>query len=155
MIRPMWRCGIILTIKCGILSFELNHIWQRGHQIFCCFSKTNSGTLNRAAFYLCHNRIWDCCNQKVSLVQSSWIHFWQNKNFRLKNCKIFIRNFEACVTNGSQFHNSADRLRFDLPTTEFAMNLHRNNRAVLSADLGDVLLDLAVILRYSNKVKNK
>ena len=75
--------------------------------------------------------------------------FLLNKNYRLKNCKIFIRNFEACVINASQFHNSADRLRFDLPTTEFTMNLNRNNQAVLSTDLGDVLLDLSVVLRYS------
>ena len=67
----------------------------------------------------------------------------------MKNCKIFIRNFEACVINASQFHNSADRLRFDLPTTEFTMNLNRNNQAVLAGDLGDVLLDLSVVLRYS------
>lgn len=66
---------------------------------------------------------------------------------RLKNCKIFIRNFEACVVNASHFHNSADRLRFDLPTTEFTLNLHRNNQVVLSTDLGDVLLDLSILLR--------
>ena len=53
------------------------------------------------------------------------------------------------MINASQFHNSADRLRFDLPTTEFTMNLNRNNQAVLSTDLGDVLLDLSVVLRYS------
>ena len=77
------------------------------------------------------------------------VAFWSNKHYRLKNCKIFIRNFEACVINASDFHNSADRLRFDLPTTEFTMNLNRNNQAVLATDLGDVLLDLSVVLRYS------
>ena len=53
------------------------------------------------------------------------------------------------MINASDFHNSADRLRFDLPTTEFTMNLNRNNQAVLATDLGDVLLDLSVVLRYS------
>ena len=53
------------------------------------------------------------------------------------------------MINASQFHNSADRLRFDLPTTEFTMNLNRNNQAVLAGDLGDVLLDLSFVLRYS------
>ena len=76
------------------------------------------------------------------------VAFSSNKHYRLKNCRIFIRNFEACVINASHFHNSADRLRFDLPTTEFTMNLNRNNQAVLATDLGDVLLDLSVILRY-------
>ena len=70
------------------------------------------------------------------------------KCLRLKNCKIFIRNFEACVVNASHFHNSADRLRFDLPTTEFTLNLHRNNQVVLSTDLGDVLLNLSILLRF-------
>ena len=77
------------------------------------------------------------------------VAFSSNKHYRLKNCRIFIRNFEACVINASHFHNSADRLRFDLPTTEFTMNLNRNNQAVLATDLGDVLLDLSVVLRYS------
>ena len=76
--------------------------------------------------------------------------FPSNKYLRLKNCKIFIRNFEACVVNASHFHNSADRLRFDLPTTEFTLNLHRNNQVVLSTDLGDVLLDLSILLRFLN-----
>ena len=77
------------------------------------------------------------------------VAFSSNKHYRLKNCRIFIRNFEACVINASHFHNSYDRLRFDLPTTEFTMNLNRNNQAVLATDLGDVLLDLSVVLRYS------
>ena len=51
------------------------------------------------------------------------------------------------MANASQFKNSSDRLRFDLPATNLTVTLNRNNQAILSEDLGDVLLDLSVILR--------
>ena len=63
------------------------------------------------------------------------------------------------MNNASQFKNSADRLRFDLPTTNFSITLDRNNQAILSEDLGDVLLgrfsDWCLLIDSPNQSKSE